>query len=197
MSHAGKPKQDTPDSPGHFLERWSRRKVEARAGDASADDSDAVSTSPVETGADAPQVHQQEPVLTDADMPPVETLNAESDFSPFMSPGVSDGLRQKALRILFRNPACNMVDGLNDYDEDYTQFAGLGDVVTQEMKRMLKRELAAEADSEADAAGRQADVQPAGVEEPATEPADQAPDPSRAAAGVALDRDVDDEADKG
>ena len=33
------------------------------------------------------------------------------------------------------------LDGLNDYDEDYTAFAGLGNVVTQEMKRVLKREL--------------------------------------------------------
>jgi hypothetical protein len=77
-------------------------------------------------------------------MPPVETLTAESDFAPFLSHGVSDGLRRKALRILFRQPACNITDGLNDYDEDYTQFAGLGDRVTHEMRRMLRRELEAE-----------------------------------------------------
>jgi len=27
---------------------------------------------------------------------------------------------------------------MNEYDEDFTQFKGLGNIVTQEMKRMLK-----------------------------------------------------------
>ncbi len=44
-----------------------------------------------------------------------------------------------------------MTDGLNDYDEDYTRFAGLGNVVTQEMKRMLQRELEAESAPEDEA----------------------------------------------
>jgi hypothetical protein len=92
----------------------------------------------------APSAHRPEQELTDADMPPIDTLTADSDFAPFLSPGVSDGLRQKALRILFRQPASNITDGLNDYDDDYTQFAGLGDCVTHEMKRMLRRELEAE-----------------------------------------------------
>jgi hypothetical protein len=58
-----------------------------------------------------------------------------------MSSGVSDGLRRQALRKLFSQPAFNVTDGLNDYDEDYTKFAGLGNIITHEMKRMLKREL--------------------------------------------------------
>jgi len=92
----------------------------------------------------------QRPELTDADMPPLDSLDSDSDFSLFMSPGVSEQLRAQALRKLFHLPAFNVTDGLNDYDEDYTQFAGLGNVVTQEMKRMLKRELEAEVAPEAE-----------------------------------------------
>jgi hypothetical protein len=83
-------------------------------------------------------------------MPPLDSLDKDSDFSVFMSPGVSDQLRNLALRKLFHLPAFNVTDGLNDYDEDYTRFAGLGNVVTQEMQRMLKRELEAEVVPEAE-----------------------------------------------
>lgn len=126
-----------------FLERWSRRKRALDETDDSGQDTAAVAAVPAVDTAPA------EPVLTDADMPPVESLDGESDYSPFMSPGVSEHLRTRALRKLFHLPAFNITDGLNDYDEDFTGFAGLGDTVTHEMKRMLKRELEA-ADRAAD-----------------------------------------------
>jgi len=84
-------------------------------------------------------------------MPPIESLDSDSDYSVFMSPGVSEQLRTLALRKLFHLPAFNITDGLNDYDEDYTQFASLGGVVTHEMKRLLKRELEARTASRAQA----------------------------------------------
>ena len=87
-------------------------------------------------------------------MPPLESLDSDSDYSVFMSPGVSEQLRTLALRKLFHLPAFNITDGLNDYDEDYTQFASLGGVVTHEMKRLLKRELEAQAAPEAQAVRR-------------------------------------------
>ena len=140
-------------SEAKFLHRWSRRKQ--------ADRQDATLAEPlpeplpdplrVSTATDHadPQTAtavaaDAQPALTDADMPPIDSLTADSDFSVFMSPKVSDHLRVQALRKLFHLPAFNVTDGLNDYDEDYTQFTGLGNVVTQEMRRMLKRELEAE-----------------------------------------------------
>lgn len=120
----------------YFLDRWSRRKLADRNGEAVADTPEQAAVPAVD----------KDPVqeLTDADMPPIDSLNSDSDFSVFMSPKVSEQLRTQALRKLFHLPAFNVTDGLNDYDEDYTRFAGLGNVVTQEMKRMLKRELEAE-----------------------------------------------------
>jgi hypothetical protein len=129
----------------YLLRRWSRRKTAWRKGEAVAD------LPPVSTAAGTPQQGAAPVVdkdtrqeLTDADMPPIDSLDGDSDFSVFMSPKVSEQLRTQALRKLFHLPAFNVADGLNDYDEDYTQFAGLGDVVTQEMKRLLRRELEAE-----------------------------------------------------
>ncbi|MEN8205139.1 MAG: DUF3306 domain-containing protein [Pseudomonadota bacterium] len=137
MGRESKPGQETSDSQEDFLARWSRRKVEEQQG-----------TVHDETAALQQQAGStdNEPAreLTDADMPPLESLNEDSDFAPFLSTGVSDSLRKKALRILFGQSAFNITDGLNDYDEDFTEFADLGNVITHEMKRALQRELTGE-----------------------------------------------------
>lgn len=125
-----------------FLPRWSRRKlgerdVQVNAGAES--ESAARANAPEKSTEALAALPPQE--LTDADMPSVDSLDEHTDYTAFMSPKVSDRLRAQALRKLFHLPAYNITDGLNDYDEDYTRFAGLGDIVTHEMKRMLKREL--------------------------------------------------------
>jgi hypothetical protein len=137
--------KDTPE--GVFLERWSRRKTAARKGETAVEPLSASTAIELSDENAASAEAELPPQLTDADMPPLESLDKDSDYSVFMSPKVSDQLRTQALRKLFHLPAFNITDGLNDYDEDYTQFAGLGSVVTHEMKRLLKRELEAKAAS--------------------------------------------------
>ena len=127
-----------------FLDRWSRRKQADRQDETLAEHRSVLNTTELaETQAESGIEQDAQPALTDADMPPIDSLTGDSDFSVFMSPKVSDQLRTQALRKLFHLPAFNVTDGLNDYDEDYTRFAGLGNVVTQEMQRMLKRGLEA------------------------------------------------------
>ena len=109
-----------------FLSRWSRRKQQLDQ--AEQDQPVALDAAAVEPEA-AP-----EPLLTDADMPSVDTLDEGSDYSGFLSPGVSEELRQLALRKLFRAASFNITDGLDDYDDDFTSFAKLGDIVTREMR---------------------------------------------------------------
>ncbi len=61
------------------------------------------------------------------DLPPIETLNRDSDFSRFMKDKVPDYIKRKALRRMFlSDPFYNAVDGLNDYDEDFTLLAQMG-----------------------------------------------------------------------
>lgn len=122
-----------------FLSRWSRLK---RAG-SDENDGDQV----LQAGSDlsAQQLPADEsvaepPVLTDEDMPPIESLTEDSDYSGFMSPGVSDELRQLALRKLFRSAAFNVCDGLDDYDDDYTSFEKLGDIITSDMRFQMEQE---------------------------------------------------------
>ena len=77
-------------------------------------------------------------------MPPVDSLDERSDYAAFLSPGVSEHLRAQALRKLFKLPGMHLPDGLDDYDDDFTQFADLGKTITHEMQRMLNRELMAD-----------------------------------------------------
>lgn len=135
-----------------FMQRWSERKVAAKAEvdsdlktetDLKVAHADELENSPLdkslvtESNVTEPEIQE---FKTDEDMPPVEELTEDSNFSDFLSPKVSDALRKQALRKLFHLPFLNVVDGLDDYAEDYTKFAALGDIIPHEMKRMLERE---------------------------------------------------------
>jgi len=136
---ADKPGRGESGETEDVLARWSRRKLQARSG--GVDPGQEETAAPSQPRESDTGGAESAPQLTDADMPPLESLTEDSDYTPFLSPGVSDGLRRLALRKLFSQQAFNVTDGLNDYDGDYTQFTGLGKVVTREMQRMLKREL--------------------------------------------------------
>ena len=129
----------TRDSKESVLSRWSRRKLEADQLAPAIEESvplDAAAGLAMPAAEELDAV--EKPVLTDADMPDVESLNEDSDFSGFMSSGVSDELRNLALRKLFKAPVFNIRDGLDEYDEDYTYFEKLGDIVTCDMKHQIE-----------------------------------------------------------
>ena len=79
-------------------------------------------------------------------MPSLESLNEESDYSGFLSPGVSDGLHRLALRKLFGAAKFQVRDGLDDYDTDYNLLqplrrvlAGVRGVTQDELTQQLQR----------------------------------------------------------
>ena len=128
------------------LRRWARRRrevareerasAEARRGNAPDDGAEIPeSVEEASTPTDA-----EEKVLGDDDMPPLESLDESSDYSGFLSPGVSEGLRRRALRKLFTSAVFNVPDGLDDYDDDFTSFAALGDIVTADMRHQAEAE---------------------------------------------------------
>lgn len=116
------------------LSRWSRRKQASRAVENEPDSPEAMAN--MGSGTDGLVLQS----LTDEDMPPLEMLTEESDYTGFLSPKVSDELRKLALRKLFHSPRFNICDGLDDYDEDFTKFAKLGDVITADMRQRAEME---------------------------------------------------------
>jgi hypothetical protein len=113
----------TRDPDNGFLNRWSRRKLEAEQAvempglePESAPDSENLP----EPTADA----EAQPPL---DLPDVESLDKDSDFTVFMQDGVPEELKNMALRALWRSdPVLANLDGLNDYDEDFGSIVRVG-----------------------------------------------------------------------
>lgn len=56
-----------------------------------------------------------------AKLPPIESLNRDSDFTGFMKRDVDPALQRAALRKLFSDPHFNVMDGLDTYIDDYTK----------------------------------------------------------------------------
>jgi hypothetical protein len=131
MSRTTSGSAPTDQSEESFLSRFSRLKHEARESGISQAPGSDVDASPLELEGAAVEAP---PALTDADMPDLSTLDAESDYTGFLSEKVSDSLRRAALRKLFHSSAFNVIDELDDYNEDFTTFEALGDLVTAEMK---------------------------------------------------------------
>lgn len=60
-------------------------------------------------------------ILAEMGLPDPDAMQQGDDFAAFMSRDVPERLRKKALRTLWRsNPVLACVDGLNDYDDDFT-----------------------------------------------------------------------------
>lgn len=65
-----------------------------------------------------------------AALPDIDTLEKTSDYTPFLGEGVPRDLAQKALRKLWRSdPALSNLDGLNDYDDDYSALGIVEQIV--------------------------------------------------------------------
>ena len=143
-------RQPTQPSERDFIRRWSERKLEAAQPAADTADHNAEQPPPEPPG--------------DEDMPPLDSLTTDSDYRPFLSPRVSVYLQQQALRKLFGVPSFNVRDGLDDYDDDFTHFAALGDVITADIRHRLEREAAALAKAQAE--NSNTDLSPEPTEEP-------------------------------
>lgn len=153
-----------------FLRRWAQRKADAqRPAEATGPGIDPVpEASPAGSsppGADA------SPAAADAavPLPPIESLGPDSDYRPFLAQGVDKALRTQALRKLFHQPEYNVIDPLNDYIDDFTDFAPLGDVMTADLRHRLEQE------AEAAARRLRAEERPLAGEVPAAVSADVVP----------------------
>lgn len=80
-----------------FLQRWSRLKTQT----------------------DSPSVPDARPAAP-AELPPVDSLTPDSDFSGFLGAGVDAETRQAALKKLFMTDRYRTMDMLDVYVDDYS-----------------------------------------------------------------------------
>ena len=103
-----------------FLSRWSRRK--RRVAKEQAEPQSEAEPPKITEPEPEPETEEEEAeLLARLNLPVPEGLKEGDDFSGFMQAGVPEFLRKRALRVLWRsNPVLANLDGLNDYDEDFT-----------------------------------------------------------------------------
>lgn len=71
-----------------------------------------------------------EAVPPDLENVDIDALDYDSDYKRFMQDGVPEALKRRALRQLWRSdPILANIDGLNDYDDDFTDAALAVDVL--------------------------------------------------------------------
>ncbi|HTS23197.1 MAG TPA: DUF3306 domain-containing protein [Casimicrobiaceae bacterium] len=146
--------------------RWSRRKL-AETVDKSGSAADAA-PGPAVAPAVAPTPG------TSTELPLVDSLSFDSDFTAFLRPNVDPQLQRAALKQLFRAPRFNVMDGLDVYVDDYTK----ADPIPPDMLAKLLERFDVEPSAPA--------VPPAPNEPVAHEPAARAPETSgRASEAVA------------
>lgn len=104
-----------------FLSRWSRRKQELRA--------EAQAPRPAQPA--APDASATAPA---PELPPVDKLTMDSDYSGFFHPKVDEALRRTALKKLFSDPHFNVMDGLDTYIDDYSISDPIPAAMLAEMK---------------------------------------------------------------
>jgi len=124
------------------LSRWSRRKAAARTADGekrlgrgaalpapaeapaeatpeATAETAAAATPASDAGTDTTAA-EAPPDPVDYGLPPIESLDRDSEYEGFLADGVPEALTRAALRKLWSSdPVFANLDGLNDYDEDF------------------------------------------------------------------------------
>ena len=99
------------------------------------------------------------------DLPPVDGLDKDSDYTPFLEKGVPEKLARAAMRKLWRSdPIFAFRDGLDDYDEDFTIIETIAKAVTSKAGKAKAKAKKAKAKAKAKKTKETAEVRAAGAE---------------------------------
>ncbi|TYC48245.1 DUF3306 domain-containing protein [Rhodobacterales bacterium] len=101
---------------------WSRRKAAVRK----AEEAESAQQEEIREAAKVAELEQKSDaeILEELGLPDPDTMTMEDDFKRFLVKTVPERLRRRALRRLWiSNPVLANLDGLNDYDEDFTDIA--------------------------------------------------------------------------
>lgn len=113
------------------LQRWARKKTETRrAPEPPAPPVLEPEPSPEEQELAINEALPEHEVLAKYNLPNPDKIELGTDITGFMRREIPEFLRRRALRSLWKsNPVLAVLDGLNDYDEDYTDAASAGSIV--------------------------------------------------------------------
>ncbi len=154
-----------------FLSRWSQRKI-----DAGKEPEDREENTAITLDETAPASSPEGEMLEESDFDDVdfEALDKSSDYTRFTKANVPGAIQKLALRKLWdSDPVFEVMDGMNDYDEDFTGGAIAGKLL-QSAYKAGKGYLLDDDDNERPGetdAGRDKPPQKTAAAEPQPEPA--------------------------
>ena len=140
-------KEKEPKGSEAFLSRWARVKEAACAQESSTTSPSATAgasdIAKQNTSVGAPfqpemaeDAHPERTLpakATPAELPPLDTLTPQTDYSPFMAKDVDPQLRNLAMKKLFADPHYNIMDRLDTYIDDYSTHPPLSLEVIRQM----------------------------------------------------------------
>ncbi|MDI6003423.1 DUF3306 domain-containing protein [Cobetia marina] len=112
------------DEPGHALHSERHGETSAEGGSETTD-----------AEALAQEADEPPPVV---ELPDPDTLLPDADISAYMQAGVDPALRQRALRRIFMGGEHSLRDGLDDYDQDFSQMRPLAAGVAETLRRWTR-----------------------------------------------------------
>ncbi len=143
---------DVNDDGDGMLSRWAKRKAAVREAEeaevaALAEEDEAPELPEPETEEEAlAQLSEAEPELAEQlQAIDIDKLTFDDDFTVFMQKKVPQIIRRRALsKLWLSHPILANLDGMNEYDEDYTQAADAAEMVRKAFEAArLKEEEAA------------------------------------------------------
>ncbi len=118
-----------------FLSRWSRLKRDTKVEDAdSAEPLDLAERAQLTAAPLQRQDKDARAASIPPQLPPVDELTSDSDFTGFFHPKVDENVKRAALKKLFSDPHFNVMDGLDIYIDDYS----ISDPLPAEMLAQMK-----------------------------------------------------------
>ncbi|NOH28799.1 DUF3306 domain-containing protein [Vibrio mediterranei] len=130
-----------------FLSRWSQRKLDENNDESELDampesnEADAVTEGHAELDVEREQTGNEESdsedeMSLDSEVP--EKTEELSVSQLLANPEVDKAVKKAALRKMFMSPEYNVVDGLNDYDHDYSAVKSLASDVAETLRGWIK-----------------------------------------------------------
>ena len=129
-----------------FLSRWDRVKrdraqvtpaVAAAGIEQSAEVTEQIANTDAPLQPKSAEDRRPEPTLSNSrvpvELPSLDSLTPQSDYSPFMAKDVDMKLRNQAMKKLFTDPHYNVMDRLDIYIDDYSVHAPLPLEVIRQM----------------------------------------------------------------
>jgi hypothetical protein len=121
--------ENEPPQIDETLSKFTSENLPVRAEDAELPTSNSEETAEEEESDPAPE------------LPDIETLEKDSDYTPFLAEGVPEAIKKLALRKLWASdPVLANIDGLNDYDEDFTIIEAIKTFVSEGVEKLNEAE---------------------------------------------------------